>query len=183
MVKSDTLPVKSLTDLKIFILQGIGAIVIWWGGYETVCSLWLKNHLFQQTAAWSAIRNLPCYYVTPKYSYNYAIRLWQIDNFKASNQVLTNILHYINNYDIQLMLGENYMAQGLYREALAAFQLANDMCPNRFYPLYYSFEIYKIIDPLRAREMAERLIRKVIKVDSYDVRRMKIKARMYLMTE
>lgn len=51
LVKSDTLPVKSLTDLKKFILQGIGAIVIWWGGYETVCSPWLKNHLFQQTAA------------------------------------------------------------------------------------------------------------------------------------
>lgn len=72
-----------------------------------------------------------------------------------------------NNYDVQLLLADNYFQLKDYKKAVYHYQIASCMCPNRFLPLYGEFLSYrKMNDVYNLRRLGEEILAKEIKVES-----------------
>ena len=78
-------------------------------------------------------------------------------------------------------LGKSYEAEGLSEKALDCWKQAGWMVPVRFTPLYLSMKLhFKNRDYNRARECAEQLLTKKIKIDNPEIDPMKREAREIL---
>lgn len=81
---------------------------------------------------------------------------------------------YWADYDLELILGENY--QRLHQPALAGkyYHSASMMCPSRFLPLYKQFHLYKETgEDKQALTVAEAIINKPIKIETHTIRMIK----------
>lgn len=88
---------------------------------------------------------------------------------------------FYNDYDIQLLMGDNYTVLKELDNAIGAYVRASQMCPNRFTPLYNIFRIYvSQRDYENANKVATELVNKPVKVDSYDVIKIKAEVRRFL---
>lgn len=81
---------------------------------------------------------------------------------------------YWADYDLELMIGENYQQKKEFTSAEKYYKSASMMCPSRFTPLYQLFKLYKQFGENRqAYEIAEVIIGKPIKINSITIRMMK----------
>jgi len=109
--------------------------------------------------------------------YNYGAELNYINKWDRSVQLLTECTNFYNDIDLQLLLADNYTQLKQYPKAEKCFLLAHQMIPNRFIPLYRLALLYKKEGKIReARRIAEIIVKKQIKVESFDV--VTIKAEM-----
>ena len=64
-------------------------------------------------------------------------------------------------------MGDNYQQLGISDSAIARYDMASKMIPNRFLPLYYQMRLYKDIGQNnKAKKMAQNILSKKIKVDN-----------------
>ena len=81
---------------------------------------------------------------------------------------------YWADYDLELMIGENYQEQKDFISAEKYYKNASMMCPSRFTPLYQLFKLYKQFgENIHAYETAEMIINKPVKINSMTIRMMK----------
>jgi len=114
--------------------------------YDELFDSWNGNHLFL---------------------YNYAAELNQANDWHKSLAILHRTVAYWNDYDIQLLYADNYMKLKQWENAEPHLDLASNMCPNRFLPLFKLHEIYVNTDRKeKAMEMASVIMEKEIKVAS-----------------
>ena len=81
---------------------------------------------------------------------------------------------YWSGYNIELLVGDTYRQLSRYAEAIYHYQNALNMCPNRFAPLegmYLSYD--NLGDWVRRDSVADVIEAKQVKVNSYDVERIK----------
>lgn len=99
--------------------------------------------------------------------FNYASVLYRAGQYDESLFYAKKCLKWRNNYDVQLLLADNYYRLNNNEAAINHYKTASFMCPNRFSPLYGLFEIYnstKDIDLII--ECGHQILSKPIKVNS-----------------
>ena len=70
-----------------------------------------------------------------------------------------------NDYNVQMLLGDNFRQQGMAEDAVNKFSLAGRMIPCRFLPLYYEMETYMENGELdKAYRIANAILQKHVKV-------------------
>lgn len=75
---------------------------------------------------------------------NYGKALSVAEEHARAVEVLESARSYLANTIIQTALGDSYLALGRYGEAEAAYMLAGNMLPDRFYPKYLLARLYQI---------------------------------------
>lgn len=86
---------------------------------------------------YSALKN------NSSFTYNYGAILHSFHKYKKSLEVLKECRKTLNDYNIQMLMAEDYKLIGLKDSALTCLNEASFMIPNRFLPLYHKMEIYK----------------------------------------
>lgn len=85
------------------------------------------------------------------------------------------------DYDMEIVIGDNYIKTRKYNEAEKHFILASNMCPARFVPLYALFKIYQTVGKAdKANMIAHEIADKPIKVYSPRVVMIKDEISKYL---
>ena len=83
-----------------------------------------------------------------------------------------------NDYDVQILFGDNLEHIGHIKQAITVYRHASDMIPNRFIPLESMMNLYqKTGDTINARLVAKEILAKPVKVPSPQVEEIKRKAR------
>ena len=68
--------------------------------------------------------------------YNHAAVLYSIGKFERSLAVIGRCTQYFNDFDVQMLLANNFKALGQHAKAERHLNIAATMCPARFMPLY-----------------------------------------------
>lgn len=117
----------------------------------------------------------------PLFLYNYAVELNIAGRYNESIEILTQCCTLFNDYDIQMLLADNYYGKGDIKEAEKIYKYSSNMIPCRFFPLFRLFELYKEMKfEKEAIKLAQTIIDKKIKVTSLKVSLIKSKAENYL---
>ncbi len=113
--------------------------------------------------------------------YNYGAELNFSGRFDKSNDVLTECKKHFNDYDLQMLLADNYYKIGKAEKAIQIYEHASIMIPCRFLPLFKLFEIYKKEGQKDlAQKIANKIINKKPKILSSSVTFIKSEAKEYL---
>lgn len=106
----------------------------------------------------------------PYFLYNYAAVLQQAKRYAESLDIGLQCRRYWADYDLELILGENYRQLGNFAEAERHYRHASLMCPSRFVPL---FRLVQLLDESgrisEAKKLAHQIVDKPIKVLSGQV--------------
>ena len=117
----------------------------------------------------------------PLFLYNFAAELNYIGRYEESLAITKECREGWNDYDVQLLLADNLKNTGQIDQAIGAYQHALDMIPCRFEPLESMMTVYlENGDTLRAIEMAEEIIIKPVKVQSFRVEQIRSAATQLL---
>jgi hypothetical protein len=118
----------------------------------------------------------------PLFLYNYAAELNYIGRYEESLMITEECRLGWNDYDVQMLLADNLENTGQIDQAINAYQHALDMIPCRFEPLESLMTVYlENGDTLKAMEMAEKIIKKPVKVQSFRVEQIRSAATQLLM--
>jgi O-antigen ligase len=79
----------------------------------------------------------------PFFLYNYGAEMNVAGKFDESIAILTSCKKRFNDYDLQMLLADNYHKKGETEKAIQTYQHASNMIPCRFLPIYQLFEIYR----------------------------------------
>jgi len=113
--------------------------------------------------------------------YNYGAELNFVRQFERSKILLKECQKKFNDYDLQMLLADNYYHIGDTTEAISIYQHAENMIPCKFLPLYRQFQIYKKNENVsNAKEIAQKIVEKQVKVKSTTVESIIEKADNYL---
>ena len=116
--------------------------------------------------------------------YNYAAELNYIGDWKKSNELMTECSKLYNDNDVQLILADNYQQLKQYEQAEQHLKLAYEMIPNRFIPLYRLVQLYKLQKREDdAQNLAKLIIRKPIKIPSYEIDAIKTEMKKIISSE
>ena len=108
----------------------------------------------------------------PLFLYNYAAELNVAGRYAESLRIGSESEQRMADYPTQLLLADNCKQLGRRGEAERHLWQAAYMCPNRFVPLYELHRLYKAAgDTAGMRRTADAILRKPVKVDSPQVRR------------
>ena len=119
----------------------------------------------------------------PFFLYNYGAELNVANRFGQSTEILNECKKRFNDYDLQMLLADNYHKKGEHEKAIQMYEHATNMVPCRFLPLYKLFGIYK---EANQKDMTEKsaveIINKQVKIPSSSVSFIKSEASNYLNT-
>ncbi len=105
---------------------------------------------------------------------NYGKTLSMAEHNKKAVVILKEAQRYLNTTVIETSLGDSFMGLKKYDEAEQAYEHAHNMIPVRFYPLYLLAKLYEQNGQNnKALEIAEKILKKDIKVPSRAVKEMK----------
>jgi hypothetical protein len=114
--------------------------------------------------------------------YNYAAELNVSGRYAASLQVAHECERLWADYDLQMLLGDNYQKLGQYGEAEARYKHAANMCPVKFMPLYRLFQLYEATgEKEKMLGMAKIILEKPVKIMSSTVEEIKYEARQKIL--
>lgn len=102
--------------------------------------------------------------------YNYGAELNVAKHYKKSIAILNECQEQFNDYDLQMLLADNYYHNGDTTKSIQSYQYAANMIPCRFLPLYWQFEIYKETGKAnQVAAIAREIVGKEVKVSSNTV--------------
>lgn len=117
----------------------------------------------------------------PFFLYNYAAELYTGGRYEKCLDVCLQCRKYWADYGLEILLGETYTQLKRYEEAIRHFELAADMCPVRFTPLYKLYHVYKQCNRVKESQMlAWRILHKEVKIPSQEIERMQTEMRREL---
>lgn len=113
--------------------------------------------------------------------YNYGALLHHLGNYRKSLDVLRECSLYLADYNMLLIMGDDYQHLGVPDSALVCYKHASAMIPNRFLPLYYQMKTYQETgDEDNAIRIAKIIIHKPMKIPSSLVTAVKIESENFL---
>jgi hypothetical protein len=108
------------------------------------------------------------------FMYNYAAELNTAGYPDESIKIALECERMLADYDLQMLLAENYRQLKRYREAEQRYQFASLMCPVKFAPLYELAKMYEESGDIhRAKLLAEQILKKQVKIHSTQIEKMK----------
>lgn len=111
----------------------------------------------------------------------YGSVLNRVKDYARSAEILERYLQRRADADVAVIQADNYCRLGEYRQAEYWADLAANMCPNRFIPLYYKVMILsKTARQSEAVTLARDVLNKPIKVHATDVYRARLKLEQFL---
>jgi len=117
----------------------------------------------------------------PYFLYNYGAELNFAGRFDKSIDILIECQQRFNDYDLQMLLADNYHKKGETEKAIEIFRHTSFMIPCRFLPIYQLFEIYrKTGQNEMAVKYANEIVNKKVKIPSLTVKSIKAEAEEYL---
>jgi O-antigen polymerase len=120
----------------------------------------------------------------PFFLYNYGAELNVAGKFDESIAILNECKKRFNDYDLQMLMADNYEALGKHGDAERHLKTAAAMCPVRFMPLY---ELAKLYEATRchgkAIALAKTILNKRVKVPSPTVNAIKNEMRQLIEAE
>ncbi len=106
--------------------------------------------------------------------YNYAAELNVIGHYDESLKIAHECERLWTDYDLNLLIADNYQRIKQYEEAERHYKKASLMCPVRFVPLYRLYQLYKITgDQENELIMANKILTKPVKVMSPTIQKIK----------
>ena len=140
-----------------------------------------KNNLTTYQSSDKKLEKYECllegFHDNPYFLYNYSTELYYSKQYRKSLEMAFRCKEYWSDYDLEMLIGENYRQQHEYSKAIKHFETASFMCPVKFTPLYRIFQIYKHSDASQELcHIAKRIIYKPIKVESPFITRIKKEA-------
>lgn len=119
----------------------------------------------------------------PFFLYNYGAELNVAGKFDESIDILSECKVLFNDYDLQMILADNYQKTSDITNALEIYRNASYMIPARFLPLFRIFEIYKETGQNDlAQKWAEKILNKQVKIPSVTVSYIQNEAKSFLNT-
>ena len=118
----------------------------------------------------------------PDFLYNCGAWMHHNGFYKESLAVLTACTRYYDDYNVELLIADDYKQLGYTEKAVKTFEYANSMVPCRFLPLYYEMQAYeKDDDDNNAYQVAREIQDKPVKIEeSSSVRKIKYEAEMLI---
>lgn len=117
----------------------------------------------------------------PYFLYNYGAELNKTELYEKSIEIFLCCESYINTYNLQMQLADNYYHLAHWIEGEYHYKKALAMCPNRFLPLQGLLRLYmKSGDFICANQIALEILEKPIKIPSYTVSVIREEAKNYL---
>jgi O-antigen ligase len=99
--------------------------------------------------------------------YNYTAELNVAKRYDESLQTGRECERLLADYDLQMLLADNYRQLKRYGEAEKLYTKASKMCPVRFMPLYKLYQLYETKEEQeKMRRMAKMILDKPIKIQS-----------------
>jgi tetratricopeptide (TPR) repeat protein len=118
----------------------------------------------------------PDFHNNPFFLYNYAALLNNMRYWDNSAEIIRSCEKYLNDCDIQMLKGDNYKKRHHLMQAKVCFELASQMCPGKFAPLFELVNVYDSINqPIRAKELADHIINMQVKVPSATITAIKMR--------
>ena len=109
----------------------------------------------------------------PFFLYNYSFELNTVQRYKESLECLKECSKSWNDYNVQILLSDNYVKMGNMDSALIACNQAYNMIPCRFDPLYRKMLIYVFLnDTVNSVRTAYEILEKPVKVRSEQLNQM-----------
>lgn len=103
----------------------------------------------------------------PLFLYNYGAVLNHAGNYKKSNAVMAECEKSFNDYDVQMVIGDNYSNTEEWYKAESRYIVAGHMIPNRFIPLFKLMKVYQSTNNTRRLSItADTILQKKIKIPS-----------------
>jgi tetratricopeptide (TPR) repeat protein len=75
--------------------------------------------------------------------YNYGALLHFYGDYQRSLEVFQQGTKYLSDYNMMLLMGDDYQKLERYEEAIACYKRAGEMIPSRYLPLYYQMKLYQ----------------------------------------
>jgi len=118
----------------------------------------------------------------PLFLYNYGCILNDSGYYKESLSVLFECEQKYNDYDVQLMIADNYFHLKQWRQSEYYYLNALNMCPNRFLPLYQLMQIYEVLgEKKNVVKLCKEIEKKEIKIPSLIIDKIKDEARQKIL--
>lgn len=126
-------------------------------------------------------RLLPKFRNNYLFLYNYAAELNYGGYYNQSQEIAEQCNKLWADYDLQLLMADNCIKSNQYSKAENYLKLASQMCPVRFIPLYELMELYRLGgEEEKAIQMAEKILKKPVKISSLQVKRIIERATEYV---
>lgn len=149
----------------------------------SMCGVFLSIHKYVPERDWKVIsersiqgeteRVLPEYArlqgvlsSNPNFLYNYGAELHFSGHYVESLDILGECSALLNDYDVQMLLADDYQQLGDTASAISHYTIAACMVPSKFLPLYYTMKLYETMgDTANAVSTASSILSKKIKVE------------------
>jgi tetratricopeptide (TPR) repeat protein len=166
------IPSAVIPSLKLIMIP---VVII---SFQTIYQRMSVEKLWCQTANKSLLgkteQMLPLYEQLHKYMadnelflYNYAAELNVVKQYDKSLAIAHECGQLWADYDLQMLMADNYKELHQYEEAEFHYLKASNMCPVKFMPLYELYKLYEASgEKEKASEIAGKIIEKPIKVMS-----------------
>lgn len=120
----------------------------------------------------------------PYFLYNYAAELNYSGQYRGSIVMLNNCKEYLYDYDVALLMADNYAELHMPDSALWYAQQTSRMIPCRFLPLDYMLNAYvEKGDSAQAKKNAKIILSKPVKVNSIMVEEIRKKAEIIVSSD
>ena len=117
----------------------------------------------------------------PMFLYNYGAILNILKEYKNSNNIMFECTKFINDYDVQMLIADNYYNMKQWNMANKHYIIASQMIPNRFMPLYKRMLLYETVQNKHlSLYMAHIIINKPVKIPSNTINKIKHDAQMII---
>ncbi|WP_455498203.1 hypothetical protein [Coprobacter sp.] len=117
----------------------------------------------------------------PMFLYNYGAVLNIFKEYKNSNNIMFECTKFLNDYDVQMLIADNYYNMKQWDMANKHYIIASQMIPNRFMPLYKRMLLYETAQNKHlSLYMAHIIINKPTKIPSNTINKIKHDAQMII---
>lgn len=117
----------------------------------------------------------------PLFLYNYGALLFRLNKYPESLNELKECEKFYNDYDVQLLIADNYNKLNMSELAEKHYFMAHNMVPNRFIPLSKLFHLYiENNNYVEATKIARIITNKEIKIQSMTISQIVDEAESYL---
>ena len=102
--------------------------------------------------------------------YNFAAELHEVGHYDESLNVALECEKVFADYDLQLLLADDYLKTKNYYQAEKHYTLASQMCPSRFLPIFHLVKLYEAVeDSTMVLFTAQKIVEKPVKIESSEI--------------
>lgn len=102
----------------------------------------------------------------PNFLYNYGAELRYSGHYIESLNILKECTNLLNDYDVQMLMADDYQQLGDTTLAISHYSTAGRMVPSKFMPLYYLMKLYETMgNSANTVSTASSILSKEVKIE------------------